>query len=119
MALWNNDPNVMLVAGHRGACRIRPENTMTAFQYAIDAGVDMIETDIRQTKDNQPGLVHERRGDARPSAVPRADPAQQRGAVCFSSRMGQTRSLLRKTMKEEDTVHWKEYVIVLIRNGAL
>ena len=63
MALWNNDPNVMLVAGHRGACRIRPENTMTAFQYAIDAGVDMIETDIRQTKDCQLVLMHDARVD--------------------------------------------------------
>ena len=63
MALWNNDPNVMLVAGHRGACRIRPENTMTAFQYAIDAGVDMIETDIRQTKDGQLVLMHDAKVD--------------------------------------------------------
>ncbi len=63
MALWNNDPNIMLVAGHRGARRIRPENTMTAFRYAIDAGVDMIETDIRQTKDNQLVLMHDERVD--------------------------------------------------------
>ncbi|MBR4443641.1 MAG: hypothetical protein IKS52_10285 [Clostridia bacterium] len=63
MPLWNNDPNVMLVAGHRGARRIRPENTMTAFRYAIDAGVDMVETDIRQTKDHQLVLMHDERVD--------------------------------------------------------
>ena len=63
MALWNNDPNVMLVAGHRGACHIRPENTMTAFQYALDAGVDMIETDIRQTKDGHLVLMHDAKVD--------------------------------------------------------
>ena len=63
MPLWNNDKNVMLVAGHRGARRIRPENTMTAFKYAIDAGVDMVETDIRQTKDNQLVLMHDARVD--------------------------------------------------------
>ena len=63
MALWNNDPNVMLVAGHRGARRIRPENTMTAFKYAMDAGVDMVETDIRQTKDHQLVLMHDAKVD--------------------------------------------------------
>ena len=63
MPLWNNDKNVMLVAGHRGARRIRPENTMTAFKYAIDAGGDMVETDIRQTKDNQLVLMHDARVD--------------------------------------------------------
>ena len=63
MALWNDDENVMLVAGHRGACHIRPENTMTAFQYAVDAGVDMIETDIRQTRDGQLVLMHDAKVD--------------------------------------------------------
>lgn len=63
MSLWNDDSNVMLVAGHRGACHIQPENTMTAFRYAMDAGVDMIETDIRQTKDGQLVLMHDAKVD--------------------------------------------------------
>ena len=63
MPLWNDDKNIMLVAGHRGARRIRPENTMTAFNYAIDLGVDMVETDIRQTKDGQLVLMHDARVD--------------------------------------------------------
>ncbi|MBR3505379.1 MAG: hypothetical protein IKO07_14210 [Clostridia bacterium] len=63
MAFWNDDPNVMLVAGHRGACHIRPENTMNAFQFALDVGVDMIETDVRQTKDGQLVLMHDAKVD--------------------------------------------------------
>ena len=59
MGLWNNDPNVMLVAGHRGACDRMPENTMTAFRYAMEIGCDMIETDIHQTKDHQLVLIHD------------------------------------------------------------
>ena len=35
----------MLVAGHRGVRVGAPENTMEAFLMAIEAGVDMIETD--------------------------------------------------------------------------
>ena len=57
--LWNNDPNVMLVAGHRGARHTQPENTVTAFRYAMGLNVDMIETDIRQTRDGQLILMHD------------------------------------------------------------
>ena len=56
-------PDTMLVAGHRGARRIRPENTMTAFRYAMEVGVDMIETDIRQTKDGYLVLMHDAKVD--------------------------------------------------------
>lgn len=59
MSLWNDDPNVMLVAAHRGARRIQPENTMTAFRYAVSLGVDMIETDVRQTRDGALVLMHD------------------------------------------------------------
>ena len=61
--LWNDDANVMLVAGHRGARKICPENTMTAFRHAMDVGVDMIETDIRQTRDHRLVLMHDGRVD--------------------------------------------------------
>ena len=63
MPLWNDDKNIMLVAGHRGARRIRPENTLTTFRYAIDLGVDMVETDVRQTKDGHLVLMHDARVD--------------------------------------------------------
>ncbi len=45
----------MLVIGHRGVRGIRPENTISAFEYAIDAGADGIEFDVALTKDD--GLV--------------------------------------------------------------
>lgn len=48
------------VFGHRG-CRIPtiPENTIPAFQYAIDHGSDGIELDVRLTKDNQLVVFHD------------------------------------------------------------
>ncbi len=39
------------VQGHRGARAVRPENTLAAFDYAIKSGVDVLELDLRVTKD--------------------------------------------------------------------
>ena len=48
----------ILVHGHRGARALRPENTLPAFQYAIDHGVDVLELDLAVTKDNQLVVSH-------------------------------------------------------------
>ena len=53
----------MMVAGHRGDSANVPENTMAAFRAAIAAGADMIETDVRLTKDGVPVLIHDRTAD--------------------------------------------------------
>ena len=45
--------------GHRGARARRPENTLAAFEYAIDAGVDAIEMDIVVTTDGVPVVAHD------------------------------------------------------------
>ena len=50
----------MLVAGHRGVRVGAPENTMEAFLIAAKAGVDMIETDVRMSKDGELVLIHDR-----------------------------------------------------------
>ena len=42
------------VHGHRGARAVLPENTLPAFEYAIDQGVDAIEMDVILTKDDVP-----------------------------------------------------------------
>jgi glycerophosphoryl diester phosphodiesterase len=41
-----------LIIAHRGGSSLSHENTLEAFQKAIDLGVDLIEFDIRKTKDN-------------------------------------------------------------------
>ena len=51
----------MAVAAHRGDSHNCCENTMEAFQAAVDAGVEMLETDIRLTADRQLVLFHEDR----------------------------------------------------------
>jgi glycerophosphoryl diester phosphodiesterase len=47
------------VHGHRGARAMRPENTIPAFEYAIDAGADAIEMDVAVTKDDVPVISHD------------------------------------------------------------
>jgi glycerophosphoryl diester phosphodiesterase len=49
----------ILVHGHRGARAMRPENTLPAFEYAIGAGVDVLELDMAVTKDNVIVVSHD------------------------------------------------------------
>lgn len=49
----------ILVHGHRGARARRPENTLPAFRYAIEQGVDVLELDVAVTKDNVLVVSHD------------------------------------------------------------
>lgn len=51
------------VIAHRGASIEAPENTMLAFERAVDAGADMIELDVRFTQDGKTVVLHDRRVD--------------------------------------------------------
>jgi len=44
---------------HRGASAERPENTMLAFERAVELGVDAIEMDVHLTRDDQLVVVHD------------------------------------------------------------
>ncbi len=47
------------VQGHRGARAARPENTLPAFRYALDLGVDTLELDLGVTKDDRLVVLHD------------------------------------------------------------
>ena len=47
------------IMGHRGAKEIVPENTLSAFQLAIDAGVDAVELDVHLSKDGELIVMHD------------------------------------------------------------
>ncbi|SFL58832.1 glycerophosphodiester phosphodiesterase [Nitrosomonas communis] len=47
------------VQGHRGARWMRPENTLPAFEYALQVGVDTLELDTLITKDDQVVVHHD------------------------------------------------------------
>jgi glycerophosphoryl diester phosphodiesterase len=50
----------MLVIAHRGYHATVPENTLAAFEAAVMAGVNGIETDVRINRDGVPILMHDR-----------------------------------------------------------
>lgn len=49
---------VMIVA-HRGFSGVAPENTMIAFKKAIEVGSDMVELDVRLSKDGEVVVIHD------------------------------------------------------------
>lgn len=51
----------MLIIGHRGAAGLAPENTLAAMQAGFDADADVLEFDVRLTKDNIPVILHDSR----------------------------------------------------------
>ncbi|MEO6200073.1 MAG: glycerophosphodiester phosphodiesterase family protein [Cryobacterium sp.] len=54
---------VAFVAGHRGDGSAAPENTMPAFDRALESSIDFVETDVQLTKDGVPVLFHDVRLD--------------------------------------------------------
>lgn len=50
----------IIVVAHRGDWRNSPENSLQAIQNCINIGVDMVEIDIRQTKDGHLVLMHDK-----------------------------------------------------------
>jgi len=47
------------VVGHRGAAGEKPENTIAAFEYAINLGVEVVECDVRETADGELVVIHD------------------------------------------------------------
>lgn len=56
--LKNNQEKVFIVS-HRGNWRNAPENSILAIQNSIKMGVDMVEIDVRETKDGKLILMHD------------------------------------------------------------
>ncbi len=47
------------ITAHRGDSSGAPENTLAAFELAIEKGADVIELDVRQTKDGEIVVMHD------------------------------------------------------------
>lgn len=56
----NYSKRMLQIHGHRGARGARPENTISAFRYAMDNGVEFLELDLQMTKDNKIIICHDR-----------------------------------------------------------
>lgn len=57
--LKNPKEDYVLVASHRGNWQNHPENSLAAIQSCIDLGVDIVEIDVRKTKDGHLVLMHD------------------------------------------------------------
>ena len=55
----NQSKNSLDVQGHRGARGLRPENTLSGFEFAMDLGVTTIEMDIGISQDLVPVVYHD------------------------------------------------------------
>jgi len=58
LAASEQPQRIILVHGHRGSRATRPENTLSAFQFALKNGADVLELDLAVTKDNQLVVSH-------------------------------------------------------------
>jgi glycerophosphoryl diester phosphodiesterase len=54
------DKNRVLVVAHRGSSGSAPENTVAAFEMALESGADIIECDVRLTRDEEVVIFHDR-----------------------------------------------------------
>jgi len=62
--LWKQTRNrPVRLAFHRGASRYAPENTLPAIKQAVAMGADLIEIDVRTTRDGGLFLLHDSRLD--------------------------------------------------------
>ena len=52
-------PQAVLVAAHRGNWRNAPENSLLAMDFCIKYGIDIMETDLKMTKDGVLVLFHD------------------------------------------------------------
>lgn len=47
------------IVAHRGMSALAPENTMPAFELAVEMGIELIELDVHASKDGIPVVIHD------------------------------------------------------------
>jgi len=65
--------NRLLNIAHRGASKLAPQNTMAAFEKALEIGADGIEFDVRLSADGVPVVIHDATLDATTDGSGRVD----------------------------------------------
>lgn len=59
ISAWKRTPARPFVLGHRGARRRAPENTLSAFELAMEEGADGVELDVRLSGDGDVIVLHD------------------------------------------------------------
>lgn len=58
--MWERESKThIMIVGHRGVRSLYPENTLVSFRAALDLKLDLIEFDIRRTKDGHLIVCHD------------------------------------------------------------
>ena len=83
-----------VVIGHRGAAATHPENTLLSFEAALDAGAQILESDVHLTRDGIPILLHDpslertTNGDGLAAALDWSEIAERDAGYQFASAGG-------------------------------
>lgn len=101
-----------LIFAHRGASGYAPENTLEAFQLAIEQGADGVELDVHLTRDKQVLVAHDERIDR---------VSDGSGLICLLSLKDIRKHLFNKTHPEYDQARAPllEEVLELIKPSGL
>jgi glycerophosphoryl diester phosphodiesterase len=51
--------STVVAIAHRGGAKLRPENTMPAFEHAVALGVDALECDVHLSRDGEVVVIHD------------------------------------------------------------
>ncbi len=57
--LLAHDSNHVMIVAHRGCWRETAENSLASIKSCVEAGVDMVELDVRRTADGELVLIHD------------------------------------------------------------
>jgi glycerophosphoryl diester phosphodiesterase len=93
MSLGDLFPSGRVAAiAHRGGSRLRPENTLAAFDHAASLGVDGFECDVHLSRDGVPVVIHDATLDRTTagSGSVTARTAKELGAIDAGARFGES-----------------------------
>ncbi len=102
-----------LIYGHRGASAHARENTLSAFECALDHGADGVELDVRPTGDGQLVLSHDPEIELLPGSQDGSRPATR--ASLWKLSLSQIRALPRS--EGEQVLTLREALVFQARTG--
>ena len=78
-----------LIAGHRGYKAKYPENTMLSYRKALELGVDMLEIDLRLSRDGQLVLMHDAKLDRTTNGTGRVESHTLKELLALDAGLGE------------------------------
>ncbi|MGC9778966.1 MAG: glycerophosphodiester phosphodiesterase [Candidatus Heimdallarchaeota archaeon] len=98
--------NFPIIFGHRGASSLEPENTMKAFDRALQDGADGIEFDVRKTADDELVIIHDQRINRTSNGRGRVSKISYSNLLKYDFGKEEKIPLLRDVLKLYGNKHW-------------